>query len=790
MTCIFRFLWVAFQIEDICKQKSDAEIRHSLKTLPKDLPETYQRVLSRINKECNQKLADIVFRWVATAKRPLRLEELREAITVFPGDEFLNRERLVNNADSIIPSCGGLIVSDEEDIVVQFVHHTVQEFLLSEEHQSVTDHFHFTLSEVDRMAGETCVTYLHFNDFKRQLMPRQRLLPAIQPSNLLASTISNGQGRVAEYGQKFARIVVKRSKTRFDILQHLDTIAGSERDNTLQLQTQYAFLAYAKPFWLFHTKAFSQLTPSMMSLWRELVVTNHQVASNPWLGEDGNPSKDAILDYIVEENHCALIDCLLYDSTREIEIKRADIYDLLFRASEKGTLTIVNYILNKQLPPQIHELSPREKGIALGWAAKEGHMDVVDTLLAAGADVNEGSSTALQRAVEPGRLEMIEKLLRAGSDVNAPAGTHGLTALQLAAKFGSIEILERLLIAGANVNAPAIGYSGATALQIATLNGHQELVRRLLSCHADVNAAPAKPGGYTVMEAAERCGNMNVIETLLKPLGLIQIHITEARGLLYKSSYVRILIGGIEKVRTVTVSNTTNPKWYENLYLPSFYTTTEVVVELIGQDNLSRDQIISHTNLTHDLANKSEKKPLSSSISIKPGDLYVVWVYPCLTSEYIPDQKEDEVRSDASFKSAVDFMPLPSLDNPMISPEELIKFETGFILMRLMTLTCTLARPNVQLQILVDDMLFPSYSTTLATRSSQINKVGHCFIRELDFSKITFRLRKEGEEYDVDNEGVLAGFSSNTLDLLKQCLVRIPAPFNIKANDCRITLRL
>ena len=136
ITFVLRFLWVAFQIEDLCRQKSDAEIRHTLKTLPKDLPETYQRALSRIIKDGNQKLANQIFRWVAAAKRPLRLEELREAIAVVPGDEFLDRERLVNNADSLVPSCGGLLVSDDEDIVVQFVHHTVQEFLISEDYQN------------------------------------------------------------------------------------------------------------------------------------------------------------------------------------------------------------------------------------------------------------------------------------------------------------------------------------------------------------------------------------------------------------------------------------------------------------------------------------------------------------------------------------------------------------------------------------------------------------------------------------------------------------------------------
>jgi hypothetical protein len=269
ITLVLRFLWVAFQIEDLCRQKSDAEIRHTLKTLPKDLPETYQPALSRIIKDGNQKLANQIFQWVAAAKRPLRLEELREAIAVVPGDESLGRERLVDNADSLIPSCGGLLVSDDEDIVVQFVHHTVHEFLISEEYQSVADSFHFDLAEVDLMAGEICVTYLNFNDFKRQLIPRQRSIPIIQPSNILESPTLTGQGRMAEYGLKFAKIVAKRSKTNFDIVRHLDTIASLEKDDSLQLQDHYAFLAYARSFWLSHTKNFSEVAPTVMNMWRQ-----------------------------------------------------------------------------------------------------------------------------------------------------------------------------------------------------------------------------------------------------------------------------------------------------------------------------------------------------------------------------------------------------------------------------------------------------------------------------------------------------------------------------------------
>jgi hypothetical protein len=40
----------------------------------------------------------------------------------------------------------------------------------------------------------------------------------------------------------------------------------------------------------------------------------------------------------------------------------------------------------------------------------------------------------------------------------------------------------------------------------------------------------------------------------------------------------------------VTVQSTANQDWDEILYLPLCYTTNEIVLEVIGQDNLGRDR--------------------------------------------------------------------------------------------------------------------------------------------------------------------------------------------------------
>ncbi|KAH7146798.1 hypothetical protein B0J13DRAFT_441905 [Dactylonectria estremocensis] len=61
----------------------------------------------------------------------------------------------------------------------------------------------------------------------------------------------------------------------------------------------------------------------------------------------------------------------------------------------------------------------------------------------------QGQRTALQAAAKGGYLEIVEKLLAAGANVNAAAGYDGRTALQAAAERGHLEIINRLKPAGA-----------------------------------------------------------------------------------------------------------------------------------------------------------------------------------------------------------------------------------------------------------------------------------------------------------------------------------------------------
>ncbi|KAI9766642.1 MAG: hypothetical protein M1839_004797 [Geoglossum umbratile] len=191
----------------------------------------------------------------------------------------------------------------------------------------------------------------------------------------------------------------------------------------------------------------------------------------------------------------------------------------LSRSAENGHNVVVQLLLEKY---GVHPDSRDRRGwTPLSWAAQNGHLEVVDRLLAANADVNAAAAecdgrTALQAAAGRGHLEVVERLLAANADINAAAAAqHGRTALQAAAGGGHLEVVERLLAANADINVVAAAQHGRTALQAAAGGGHLEVVERLLAANARVDAAAAEYDGRTVLQAAAGGGHLEVVERLL-----------------------------------------------------------------------------------------------------------------------------------------------------------------------------------------------------------------------------------------------------------------------------------
>ena len=119
---------------------------------------------------------------------------------------------------------------------------------------------------------------------------------------------------------------------------------------------------------------------------------------------------------------------------------------------------------------------PPRRGVPLVWAAARNHPDtlkIVQALLDAGADPNSG---ALVAAADAGNLEVVKTLLKAGAGSSETGDTE--SALISAARSGSVEVVKLLVDAGADLN--KVNRSGKYIENAYSAAGEHEEVRAYL----------------------------------------------------------------------------------------------------------------------------------------------------------------------------------------------------------------------------------------------------------------------------------------------------------------------
>ncbi|KAL8802033.1 MAG: hypothetical protein Q9200_006727 [Gallowayella weberi] len=509
------FLWVKLQLQTLSEKKSDEQIINTLKHLPRDLPQTFERILARFTEADDVDIGSKIFRWAAVAKRPLTLQEIREAIGIAPLQDSWDARCFINDIKKAVACCGNLIFIEEEQQTIHFTHSSVQQYLLSKPANKSLSRYHIDLEEADAYAGAICVTYLNLPVFNKQLMrtPKANLSTAAITSTVIKSIlpVGNSANKIA------LRILRRRDQSNMSVQRVLEEAAG---DNELTRQSavlgQYSFYPYAQRFWLDHTKTgIAPNSGKFWRLWSNLLEDAHwrdTLSSQPWTFKDWKERSTKIVQWIVENNHCSLARLLV-----EKEFDQGKLRILIEGAAEMGFTELTKIGLSSENIPQII------LDFSLKSAAKGGHLAVVERLLQEKADVNaaagyDGGRTALQAAAGGGHLAVVERLLQEKADVNAGAADYdGRTALQAAAGGGHLAVVERLLQEKADVNAAAAGYDGGrTALQAAAGGGHLAVVERLLQEKADVNAAASYDRGRTVLQAAAGEGHLAVVERLLQ----------------------------------------------------------------------------------------------------------------------------------------------------------------------------------------------------------------------------------------------------------------------------------
>ncbi|MBT3219100.1 MAG: hypothetical protein HN348_08420 [Proteobacteria bacterium] len=187
-------------------------------------------------------------------------------------------------------------------------------------------------------------------------------------------------------------------------------------------------------------------------------------------------------------------------------------------AARKGTLECVQLLLDLGANPNVVEsadsMSYNPGRSPLAGAAENGHLQVVELLLSAGAVVEtEEDRSPLALAAENGHLEILQLIAAAGVDLNRQQGWRQRTALGDAAEMWQSATVECLLALGAD---PTIG-DRDDDLPLSQFCGNSgvacNVIEKMVAAGAEVNQKGQF--GRPALHQGAHWGGPNTVETLL-----------------------------------------------------------------------------------------------------------------------------------------------------------------------------------------------------------------------------------------------------------------------------------
>ena len=474
-------------------------IRQTLRDLPLGLIQTYERILLKISKVPlpKQQIALRAFKWMVCSRRPMKAEELQEAVAFDGFDHFWDRDKIPDK-DLMIETCRGLLVRDKEDGAVRFAHYTVQQYLLSA--PAIGTRFQISpRSEAEAFVGEVCVTYLSFSDFETQVGLRT---PNVQLEHLGVLKVGGpvsiptvlGIGKwLLDIPYRLLGGKPRTASLDIDYSKYLTPNRPKRPQAPSTLTEKYRLLEYIVHYWMDHTQV---LEHTLNAKLRRLVMYKTlSFEFRPWgpnqhfgpygCGSCPDPTKAkelpfmSLFHYAAHDGHWSLIESLVTEYCQH----EHPFDETFLVACRQGQEMIVQNLMRK-IDFDISD------GRAINAAVTGGQADVLKYLL--DQDDTEGKR-APSYNIDPNASSLLNS---AATNGHENVVNFILSHCNLAKAIYVNKVDER---------------TGRTALFSAVKNGHEKVVRKLLA-----NGAQLKANGTTAIHIAAECGLQEMLLILLK----------------------------------------------------------------------------------------------------------------------------------------------------------------------------------------------------------------------------------------------------------------------------------